>query len=199
MNKVAVVLFNLGGPLKAQDVKPFLFNLFYDRAIINMPNPFRWILACFISTIRNKKSQKIYKSLGGGSPLLKFTECQAVALEKTLGKNFKVFVSMRYWHPFSGEVVKKVEQYDPEKIILLPLYPQFSTTTTNSSLVDFQKKIKESDILFNKPTLSICCFFNNKKIYRSTSSSFARRVEKNSCKRKCSGLVFCSRLTIVCN
>jgi len=162
MKRIAVVLLNLGGPLKIQDVRPFLFNLFYDKAIINYPNPFRWLLAWFISTIRNKKSQKIYKVIGGGSPLLKFTQEQAVALEKSLGKNFRAFVSMRYWHPFSNEAIKQIEQYNPDEIILLPLYPQFSTTTTASSLEDFKKTLKSSRVSKKKVHV-INNFFDNKK------------------------------------
>jgi len=177
MKKLAVVLFNLGGPLKIQDVKPFLFNLFYDRAIINLPNPFRWFLAWFISTIRHKKSQKIYQILGGGSPLLKFTKDQAEALENALGRRFKVFVCMRYWHPFSDEVIKRVEKYNPDEIILLPLYPQFSTTTTASSLKDFHEKISTSGISSKKVHV-VDDFFDNKKFIGAHVSLLKDQLKK---------------------
>lgn len=135
---IAVVLFNLGGPDSLDAVRPFLFNLFYDRAILNLPNPFRWMLTKLISTTRTNKAIEIYKQLGGGSPLNLNTKQQVQALEKSLihseSGNFKVFMAMRYWKPFIDDVVLEVEQYHPDLIVLLPLYPQFSSATTASSL-----------------------------------------------------------------
>lgn len=158
MSRTAVVLFNLGGPDNPEAVRPFLFNLFYDPAIISLPNPFRLCLAWLISTLRTKKAQGIYEKMGGKSPILKQTIDQAEALEKKLaGKGeYKTFVSMRYWHPMSRVVVKKVKAFDPEHIILLPLYPQYSGTTTGSSFGDWEKSCKKEGL--DKPTTSICCY-----------------------------------------
>jgi len=148
--KIGIVVFNLGGPDKLDSVKEFLFNLFYDPAILPMPNPFRWMLAKFISTTRKEKSKLIYQKIGGGSPILSITKKQAELLEKELnGKNqnhYKVFVSMRYWHPMAEEVFSSIEKFNPEEIILLPLYPQYSTTTTKSSFDEFLRIFKKSSL-----------------------------------------------------
>ncbi len=162
MKKTAVILFNLGGPDDLKAVKPFLFNLFYDSAIIGLPNKLRWLLAKFISSSRAKKARKIYSLMGGKSPILELTNLQAAALEKKLsesaknGSEYKVFVSMRYWHPMSDTVVRNVKNYAPDEIILLPLYPQFSTTTTGSSFSDWEESAKK--IGLEIPTKKICCY-----------------------------------------
>lgn len=136
MKKTAVILFNLGGPDKPEAVKPFLYNLFSDPAIIRIPAPFRQILAHIIASRRASVAAEIYRKIGGRSPILENTEAQARALEKELADlgTIKCFVCMRYWHPFADEVVDAVKNFAPDKIILLPLYPQFSTTTTASSI-----------------------------------------------------------------
>jgi ferrochelatase len=161
--KTAVILMNLGGPDKLSSVKEFLFNLFYDKAIITLPNPFRWILAKFISGKREKTAQEIYQRIGGSSPILAVTKRQAEILEEELNKqkdNFKVFVSMRYWHPFASEVIKDLEEFAPDEIILLPLYPQYSTTTSKSSIDEFTQLLKKSNL--NKIKIkSICCYYQN--------------------------------------
>ena len=137
--KTAVVLFNLGGPDSLEAVKPFLRNLFSDPAIITLPTLFRLPLARFIASRRNAKAQKIYAQIGGASPILGQTEMQAQALQEALasgGKywdDWRCFVCMRYWHPMTEEVVQQVRDFAPEQLVLLPLYPQFSTTTTGSS------------------------------------------------------------------
>lgn len=157
--KTAVVLFNLGGPDKLESVEPFLFNLFNDKAIIGLPQPLRFFLAKFISKRRVKKAQKIYEVLGGKSPLLDTTLSQAHALERELSfvGNFKVFVAMRYWKPFAKDVIKEIEKYGPNQLILLPLYPQFSSATSNSSLEEFIKKFPEK--LSNEITSKIVCCY----------------------------------------
>jgi ferrochelatase len=137
--KIAIVLFNLGGPDGPDAVKPFLRNLFRDPAIIGAPGPVREGLAWLISTLREKPAQENYAKMGGGSPLLPATEAQAMALGERVGALFpaqdvRVFPAMRYWHPFIKDVVTEVEAWQADKIVLLPLYPQFSTTTTGSSL-----------------------------------------------------------------
>jgi len=155
-SKTAVVLFNLGGPDRPESIRPFLFNLFNDKAIIGLPQPFRFFLAKLISARRAPVAAEIYEYLGGKSPLLENTKAQARALESLLGKNFKCFNAMRYWRPFAGEVAEEVKTYNPDKIILLPLYPQFSTTTTGSSLLDWDHAARKTGL--EKPTAAICCF-----------------------------------------
>mgnify|MGYP000897749456 CR=1 FL=1 len=156
--KTAVILFNLGGPDSLKAVRPFLFNLFKDPAIITLANPIRLLIAWLISSRRSGKAKGIYAQMGGKSPILELTQQQANALEERLNKlgNYKVFVSMRYWHPMSDVVAKNVAQYDPDKIILLPLYPQYSTTTTASSFANWDKACEK--IALKKPTSKICCY-----------------------------------------
>ncbi len=160
--KTAVILFNLGGPKDLQSVKPFLFNLFNDPAIINLPQPLRFLLAKLISSRRHQKSQKIYQQIGGKSPLLEITTAQALSLERELSfiGNFKVFVSMRYTEPFASQTIEEVLRYNPTNAILLPLYPQFSTTTSASSLQDFALKFSKAQKIKNVKinTNVVCCY-----------------------------------------
>lgn len=158
--KIAVVLMNLGGPLQEADIKPFLFNFFMDKNIIGAPLPIRWLLAKWISFSRGRGAAKTsYAALGGKSPLLDNTRAQAGALETLLQKawpQLKVFVTMRYWHPMSPEVVRAVKDFGADRIILLPLYPQFSTTTSFSSIQNWQREIKSVGL--DTPTDNICCY-----------------------------------------
>lgn len=133
--KVAIILFNLGGPDSPEAVQPFLRNLFSDPAIIRLPSFIRKPLASFIARRRTPKAQGIYAQIGGASPILGQTEAQARALEAALGPDhdWRGYVCMRYWHPMTEAVVKSVKRFAPDRIVLLPLYPQFSTTTTASS------------------------------------------------------------------
>lgn len=134
---VAVVLFNLGGPDGPDAVEPFLFNLFNDPAIIGMPGLFRRPLARLIARRRAPVARAIYAKLGGGSPIRANTEAQAKALEarlKAASVDANVFIAMRYWRPFAAETARAVAAAKPDQIVLLPLYPQYSTTTTASSL-----------------------------------------------------------------
>ncbi|MDZ4373091.1 MAG: ferrochelatase [Phenylobacterium sp.] len=138
--KLAVVLFNLGGPDSPAAVRPFLFNLFRDPAIIQLPAVARYPLAALIATTRTKTAQANYAIMGGRSPLLPETEAQAAALETALtaqGHDAKVFIAMRYWRPQAAETARAVAAYGPDEIVLLPLYPQYSTTTTGSSLKEW--------------------------------------------------------------
>jgi ferrochelatase len=130
----AVVLMNLGGPDSPEAVRPFLRNLFSDRAIIDLPAVLRLPLARLIASRRAVVARGIYTQLGGSSPLLGNTQAQARALEALLGPGYRCFIAMRYWHPLTPEAVAAVKEWQPEEIILLPLYPQFSKTTTGSSL-----------------------------------------------------------------
>src|SRR5689334_13835694 len=132
MPRIAVVLMNLGGPDRLEAVRPFLFNLFSDPAIIRLPALLRLPLARLIAWRRTGVAREIYRRLGGASPLLANTEAQARALEAELGADHRCFVAMRYWHPTSEETAREVEKWRPDEIICLPLYPQSSTTTTAS-------------------------------------------------------------------
>lgn len=158
--KTAVVLFNLGGPSGEADIEPFLFNFFMDKNIIPLPAFFRCLVAKWISWSRGRgAAREAYRHLGGSSPLLKNTREQAQALEAALRgslDNVRVFVSMRHWHPLADEVVKQVAAFKPEKIILLPLYPQFSTTTSFSSLQNWQDTTNKYGL--SLPTAKIACY-----------------------------------------
>ena len=141
--KVAIILFNLGGPDSLDAVQPFLRNLFGDPAILRLPTLIRSPLARFLSSRRTAKAREIYAKIGGSSPILGQTEAQARALEEALGKDddqgheWRGYVCMRYWHPMTEAVVRSVKRFAPDRIVLLPLYPQFSTTTTASSFKEW--------------------------------------------------------------
>lgn len=158
--KTAIILFNLGGPDNLGVVEPFLFNLFYDPAIIRLPKPLRYLIAKLISKKRTPIAQEIYRKIGGGSPLLKNTKEQAIALEKLMTDS-RVFIAMRYSKPRSSEVVGKVKSYDPDQILLLPLYPQFSTTTSKSSIDEWNIEAKK--IGLKVPTRTLCCYYNDER------------------------------------
>ncbi len=160
--KTAVVLFNLGGPDSLKAVKPFLFNLFNDKAIIALPQPIRYMLASFIARKRTPKAKEIYDSIGGASPLLENTQAQAEALEEKLATRgeYKVFVSMRHWKPFTSATVSEVKDYSPSRVILLPLYPQYSTTTTRSAFDAWYKEAGKQALTM--PHHPVCCYpFDN--------------------------------------
>ena len=137
MGRVGVLLLNLGGPDKLEDVRPFLYNLFADPEIIRLPSPLLQApLAWLISTLRAKKSQENYKKIGGGSPLRRITELQAQALRQQLQQNgheVNVYVAMRYWHPFTEAAIAQIKQDKIDELVILPLYPQFSISTSGSS------------------------------------------------------------------
>jgi len=156
MSKTAVVLFNLGGPDEPGAVRPFLFNLFNDPAIIAAPRAVRWALAHWISRRRAPAARKIYDQLGGASPLLANTQVQARALEAALGEEARVFIAMRYWTPRSDETARAVKAYGPGRIVLLPLYPHYSTTTSASSLADWARAAARVGL--GAPTSGICCY-----------------------------------------
>ncbi|HEX4196903.1 MAG TPA: ferrochelatase [Caulobacteraceae bacterium] len=137
--RLAVVLFNLGGPDGPDAVRPFLFNLFRDPAIIGAPALLRYPLAALIAALRTPSAKANYAHMGGGSPLVPETQAQAEALQAALAARLpdteiELFIAMRYWRPFSAETAAAVAAFAPDEIVLLPLYPQFSTTTTASSL-----------------------------------------------------------------
>ncbi|HTV89448.1 MAG TPA: ferrochelatase [Stellaceae bacterium] len=142
----AVVLMNLGGPDSLAAVRPFLYNLFADPAIIGLPAALRLPLAWMIAAHRNRTAQRIYAHLGGSSPLLVNTQAQANALEVELGPEYRCFIAMRYWHPMTAATVAAVKLWRPDAIALVPLYPQFSTTTTASSLAAWQREAARQDL-----------------------------------------------------
>jgi ferrochelatase len=137
MGRVGVLLLNLGGPDKLEDVRAFLYNLFADPEIIRLPSPLLQApLAWLISTLRAQKSQENYKKIGGGSPLRQITEAQAQALRVQLqqdGNEIQVYIGMRYWHPFTEEAIAQIKQDGIQQLVILPLYPQFSISTSGSS------------------------------------------------------------------
>ena len=137
--KKAVILFNLGGPDKLESVEPFLFNLFNDPAIISIPSIIRYPLAKLISKRRAPIAKNIYKQIGNKSPILELTQDQAKSLENSLLKkgNYKCFVVMRCWHPRATDVIKEVKKYNPDEVVLLPLYPQYSDSTSGSSIKEW--------------------------------------------------------------
>ena len=159
--KKAVILFNLGGPDKLENVEPFLFNLFNDPAILNLPGIIRCPLAKFIANRRAPVAKKIYEELGGSSPILKLTIDQSEELEKKLNQNnsldeYKCFIVMRCWHPRAKKVVNEVRSFNPEEIILLPLYPQFSASTSASSIKEWEDICKINN--YKIKTSTICCY-----------------------------------------
>jgi ferrochelatase len=146
MKKTAVILLNLGGPTSVKEIYPFLFNLFYDKNILTFPNPFRYILAKLIAKRRFPEAQHIYAQLGGKSPLLENTKAQAKALQKELGKNVQIFVAMRHATPYAKDVLQDIQKYTPHEIVLLPLYPQYSHTTTGSAFEEWKKLLRKETI-----------------------------------------------------
>jgi len=156
--KKAVILFNLGGPDKLESVEPFLFNLFNDSAIISIPSIFRYPLAKLISKRRAPIAQNIYKKIGNKSPILELTQDQAKNLENNLKKegNYRCFVVMRCWHPRASDVIKKVKEYNPEEIILLPLYPQYSASTSGSSINEWNDLCEKTN--YKIKTKTVCCY-----------------------------------------
>lgn len=152
--KIAVVLFNLGGPDGPDDVQPFLKNLFSDPAIIRAPTPIRWLIARLISKTRAASARENYGLMGGGSPLLPETRKQAAALDAELAKRShtaKSFIAMRYWKPYAADVVREVKAWGADRVVLLPLYPQFSSTTTGSSMKSWAEAKGPAGV-------TVCCY-----------------------------------------
>ena len=155
--RVAIVLFNLGGPDRPEAIRPFLRNLFLDPAILRVPFFVRPFLARIIARARVAPATSNYALLGGKSPLLQLTQQQAAALEAALPEmEAKCFIAMRYWHPFVLEAARAVKAWEPDAVVLLPLYPHFSTTTTGSSLVAWRQAAAR--IGFAVETTTVCCY-----------------------------------------
>ncbi len=178
--KKAVILFNLGGPDKLENVEPFLFNLFNDPAILNLPGFFRYPLAKIISNRRAPVAKKIYEELGGSSPILKLTKDQSNSLEKSLNKNqekdeYKCFIVMRCWNPRADEVIKNVQSYGPEEIILMPLYPQYSAATSGSSIKEWKDVCKKNK--YKIKTSTICCYPTDKNFINAHTSEIDKKIK----------------------
>jgi ferrochelatase len=159
--RVGVVLFQLGGPDSLAAVEPFLYNLFCDPDIIDFPfaRLGRRALARLISSTRAKKAAQHYAAIGGGSPIRRLTEQQAQALEKCLmrqGVDARCVVAMRYWHPLTAEAIAQLQDAEVDQVVLLPLYPQYSSTTTGSSLNEWRRGWKGA-----VPTSCVAAFYRN--------------------------------------
>jgi protoporphyrin/coproporphyrin ferrochelatase len=172
--KLAVVLFNLGGPDRPEAIRPFLVNLFRDPAILRVPFFVRPFLARIIARARVKPATANYAILGGKSPLLELTQAQARALEAALAPDFdaRCFIAMRYWHPFSREVAREVRAWNPDEVLLLPLYPQYSTTTTGSSLSAWRDAAAQAGLA--RPVTTLCCWHSDPAFARATAAILRR-------------------------
>ena len=181
--KIAVILFNLGGPDKLDNVEPFLFNLFNDPAILNLPSFLRYPLAKLISKKRAPIAKDIYKEIGGSSPILKLTQDQANSLEKSLNNNqkgfeYKVFITMRCWHPRASDTVNIVKDFNPSEIILLPLYPQYSAATSGSSISEWKEIARKNNLNIN--TSTICCYPEDEKFIKAHTELIKNTIEGKS-------------------
>ena len=178
--KKAVILFNLGGPDKIENVEPFLFNLFNDPAILNLPTLLRYPLAKLISNRRAPVAKKIYQELGGSSPILKLTNKQSDALVAKLNQTqtqdkYKCFVVMRCWNPRAKDVIKDVQQYSPDEIILMPLYPQYSAATSGSSIKEWKDVCKK--INYNVKTSTICCYPTDHNFIKAHTKEILKKIK----------------------
>ena len=167
--KIAIVLFNLGGPDRPESIKPFLLNLFRDPAILRVPRLVRPFLAQLIARRRVPAAKLIYAQLGGRSPLLEMTVAQARAIEAALPDlEAKCFIAMRYWHPFSLQAAREVAAWNPDEILLVPLYPQFSTTSTGSSLTAWRAAAAQVGLV--KPVTTLCCYYADPGFIAATAA-----------------------------
>eukprot|EP00268_Persea_americana_P008981 TRINITY_DN1352_c1_g1_i5.p1 TRINITY_DN1352_c1_g1~~TRINITY_DN1352_c1_g1_i5.p1 ORF type:complete len:548 (-),score=99.33 TRINITY_DN1352_c1_g1_i5:412-2055(-) len=182
--KVGVLLLNLGGPETLEDVQPFLFNLFADPDIIRLPRLFRFLqnpLARFISVLRAPKSREGYASIGGGSPLRRITDAQAEELRKSLvAKNVpaEVYVGMRYWHPFTEEAIEQIKRDEITKLVVLPLYPQFSISTSGSSLRLLESIFKEDEYLVNMQHTVIPSWYQREGYIKAMVNLIEKELQK---------------------
>jgi len=175
--KKAVVLFNLGGPDKLDSIEPFLFNLFNDPAIISIPSIIRYPLAKFLSKRRAPIAKNIYKEIGNKSPILELTQEQAKSLENNLSRkgNYKCFIVMRCWHPRAVDIIKEVKEYNPDEIVLLPLYPQYSASTSGSSIKEWKDLCEKEN--FNIKTKTICCYPTENNFLESHASLIKKTIK----------------------
>lgn len=198
MGRVGVLLLNLGGPDELEDVGPFLFNLFSDPEIIRLPFP--WLqspLAWLISTLRTRKSQENYREIGGGSPLRQITEAQGQALQEQLkqkGQDTQVYVGMRYWHPFTEEAIARIKRdagvsgktslngvdssLRLDRLVILPLYPQFSISTSGSSFRLLEKLWQEDPVLNRIEYTVIPSWYNQPGYLQAMAQLIAQELDQ---------------------
>ncbi len=181
MSRVGVLLMNLGGPERIKDVGPFLYNLFSDPEIIRLPIPiFQKPLAWFISTIRSSKSQKAYEAIGGGSPLRRITEQQARELQselRTRGIDATSYVAMRYWHPFTESAVEDLKADNIDEVVVLPLYPHFSISTSGSSFRELRRLIEKDDAFQKISIKCIRSWFDNDGYVQSLAGLIEEEIK----------------------
>ena len=178
--KKAIILFNLGGPDKIENVEPFLFNLFNDPAILNLPTFLRYPLAKLISNRRAPVAKKIYEELGGASPILELTKEQSGALEKKINQDqeideYKCFIVMRCWHPRAEQVIKEVQFFNPEEVILMPLYPQYSAATSGSSIKEWKDVCKKNQ--YKVKTSTICCYPTDQNFVKAHTKEILKKIK----------------------
>ncbi|MDA8918212.1 ferrochelatase [Candidatus Pelagibacter sp.] len=178
--KKAIILFNLGGPDKIENVEPFLFNLFNDPAILNLPTLLRYPLAKLISNRRAPVAKKIYAELGGSSPILKLTGEQSNALEIKLNQTqiedeYKCFIVMRCWNPRAEDVIKDVRSYNPGEIVLMPLYPQYSAATSGSSINEWKDVCKRNN--YHVKTSTICCYPTDHNFINAHTKEIIKKIK----------------------
>jgi ferrochelatase len=178
--KKAIILFNLGGPDKIENVEPFLFNLFNDPAILNLPTFLRYPLAKLISNRRAPVAKKIYEELGGASPILKLTKEQSDALEKKINQDqeideYKCFIVMRCWHPRAEQVIKEVQFFNPGEVILMPLYPQYSAATSGSSIKEWKDVCKKNQ--YKVKTSTICCYPTDQNFVKAHTKEILKKIK----------------------
>ncbi len=182
MGRVGVLLLNLGGPDELEDVRPFLYNLFSDPEIIRLPFP--WLqkpLAWLISTRRTKVSQENYRQIGGGSPLRRITEEQGADLAHQLqaeGVDAKVYIGMRYWHPFTEEALARIKRDRPDNLVILPLYPQFSISTSGSSFRLLEQFWAEDPALQGQPYTVIPSWYQQPDYLQAMAQLIASELDK---------------------
>jgi ferrochelatase len=178
--KKAIILFNLGGPDKIENVEPFLFNLFNDPAILNLPTFLRYPLAKLISNRRAPVAKKIYEEIGGSSPILKLTKEQSSALEIKLNQTqtrdeYKCFIIMRCWNPRAKDVIKDVRLYNPDEVVLMPLYPQYSAATSGSSIKEWKDICKKNN--YNIKTSTICCYPTDQNFISAHTKEIIKKIK----------------------
>ena len=178
--KKAIILFNLGGPDKLENVEPFLFNLFNDPAILNLPTFLRYPLAKLISNRRAPVAKKIYAELGGSSPILKLTKEQSNALEIKLNQTqeedeYKCFIIMRCWNPRAKDVIKDVQLYGPDEVVLMPLYPQYSAATSGSSIKEWKDVCKKNN--YHVKTSTICCYPTDQNFINAHTKEIIKKIK----------------------
>ncbi|NJM65442.1 MAG: ferrochelatase [Acaryochloris sp. RU_4_1] len=184
MGRVGVLLLNLGGPEQLTDVRPFLYNLFADPEILRLP--FTWLqkpFAGFISTLRARTSRENYRQIGGGSPLRRITEAQAHALQDNLqakGCEAQVYIGMRYWHPFTEEAIARIKRDGIEELVILPLYPQFSISTSGSS-IRLLEKIWAEDPDLQQIKYTVISSWHDRPGYVRVMADFLRRELDHFC------------------